>query len=229
MQNLSIYEKARSVPEEAKKNIAAGRLKGMTDINPMWRIKKLTELFGPCGVGWWYEITDKHLSADEATNQVAAFVDINLFYIDPETGIQSHAIPGTGGSTFVAQERNGPYMSDECYKMALTDAIGVAAKALGVGADVYWDKDRSKYSKLPETPDAEPPEEPLEEPPKGTPPVMFKCAECGEIIKPWEKDGKTVMSVREIAQNSQNEFGKALCLKCIRKAQAIAALQEHEG
>ena len=29
--------------------------------------------------------------------------------------------------------------------MALTDAISVACKALGVGANIYWDSDRTKY------------------------------------------------------------------------------------
>lgn len=48
---------------------------------------------------------------------------------------------------YVANEKNGPYTSDECYKMALTDAISVACKALGVAADVYWDSDRSKYDR----------------------------------------------------------------------------------
>ncbi len=52
MDGLEIYNKVREVPEKAKKSITAGRLKGMTDINPMWRIKKLTEEFGPCGIGW---------------------------------------------------------------------------------------------------------------------------------------------------------------------------------
>ena len=42
--NLSIYERVRSVPAEAKKAIEAGRLKGKSDINPMWRIKALTEV-----------------------------------------------------------------------------------------------------------------------------------------------------------------------------------------
>ena len=51
MDNMKIYETARVVPDNAKKAISAGRLKGMTDINPMWRIKKLTEMFGPCGIG----------------------------------------------------------------------------------------------------------------------------------------------------------------------------------
>ena len=47
-------------------------------------------------------------------------------------------------------------MSDECFKMALTDAISVAAKAIGVAADVYWQKDRTKYSAVP-APGGEPP------------------------------------------------------------------------
>ena len=45
----------------------------------------------------------------------------------------------------VAKEKNGLYTSDDGFKMALTDAISVACKSLGVGADVYYAKDRSKY------------------------------------------------------------------------------------
>lgn len=152
MDNLKFYNMARAVPDEAKKPITAGRLKNMTDINPMWRIKQLTEMFGACGIGWWYEITDKQIVCDETTNQKAAFVDILLYYKDPESGKDSHGIPGTGGSSFVAQERNGAYLSDECFKMALTDAISVAAKALGVAADVYYAADRTKYSSNEEQP-----------------------------------------------------------------------------
>lgn len=173
MENMKIYEAARGVPQEALKTIQAGRLKGMSDINPMFRIKRLTELFGPCGVGWWYEITGKEITFDEITNQKCAFVDINLYYTDPETGHDSHAIPGTGGASFVATERNGPYMSDECYKMALTDAISVAAKALGIAADVYYNNDRSKYTRdtvaaEPLPPDAIKPGEKPDLPPAGS-------------------------------------------------------------
>ena len=38
--NLELYDRIRDVPENATKPIAAGRLKGKTDINPMWRIKQ---------------------------------------------------------------------------------------------------------------------------------------------------------------------------------------------
>lgn len=141
--NLFYYNKFRAVPDEAKKKIEGGRLNGKTDINPVWRLKTLTEAFGPCGFGWWYEITDKHLERTDS-GEVAAFVDIALYYV--VDGVTSKPVFGTGGSAFIAKEKSGLYVSDECYKMALTDAISVACKALGVGADVYWEKDATKYT-----------------------------------------------------------------------------------
>lgn len=145
MENLKIYEQVRSVPAEAKKNIGGGRLKGMTDINPMWRIKKLTEVFGVCGIGWKYEIVEKWIETAMAKDEITANVIINLYIRDKERK-WSDPIPGIGGSMLVASEQKGLYVNDECYKMALTDAISVACKALGMGADVYWDKDTTKYN-----------------------------------------------------------------------------------
>ena len=142
--NLDIYEKLRAVPNEAKKPISGGRLKGMTDINPMWRIKSLTEQFGPCGIGWYYEIKDRWLETCMAKDEITANVNINLYVkVDGEW---SKPIPGIGGSMLVASERNGLYVNDECYKMALTDALSVACKSLGMGADVYWQSDNTKYN-----------------------------------------------------------------------------------
>lgn len=142
MGNLDIYNASRAVPKEAQKPITAGRIKGFTDINPMWRIKQLTELFGPCGIGWYYEVTKQWI--ETAGDEMAAFANISL-YIKHE-GEWSKPIFGTGGSVFYVSERSGMRMSDEAYKMAATDALSVACKALGIGADVYWDRDVTKYS-----------------------------------------------------------------------------------
>ena len=144
MDNLDIYNAVREVPKEAQKEIKGGRLKGMTDINPMWRIKALTEQFGPCGVGWYYEITDKWIETSMAKDEITANVMINL-YVDYK-GAWSKPIVGVGGSMLVANESKGLYVNDECYKMALTDAISVACKSLGMGADIYWNKDTTKYN-----------------------------------------------------------------------------------
>lgn len=154
---LTYWNKFKEVPANAKKTIGGGRLKGMTDINPMWRIKVLTETFGMCGLGWKYVVTSKRLEPG-ANNEVAAFVDIELYVNDPSRG-WSEAIPGTGGSMFVANETKGLYTSDEAYKMALTDALSVACKALGIGADVYWN-DTTKYTKATDPEPPKPPKEP---------------------------------------------------------------------
>lgn len=202
MENLTIYNAVRSVPDSAKRRIEAGRLKGKTDINPMWRIKALTETFGPCGFGWKYVITDKRLEQG-ANGEVAAFLDIDLFV--KADGVWSDAIPGTGGSAFVAKEKNGPYTSDECFKMALTDAISVACKALGFGADVYWDADKSKYDKSESKQEA---------------PVLCEC--CGLPINAV-KCGDRVYPTNEIVENAVKKYGKRLCWGCMRAENNHAA------
>lgn len=142
MEKMEIYNRVRSVPDEAKKSISAGRLKGMTDINPMWRIKKLTEEFGPCGIGWWTKVTDRW--TETICDETCAFVDLELYV---KVGDEwSKPITGSGGSKLATKERSGVYVSDECYKMAETDALSVACKKLGIGADVYFSADRTRYS-----------------------------------------------------------------------------------
>lgn len=143
MASMELWKAFEKTAPEAQKPIEAGRLKGFTDINPMWRFKKLTEVFGPVGIGWKYEIVKKEIIPG-ADGVVSAFVDILLYYNWNDEW--SEGIPGTGGSSFVAKERNGLYTSDECFKMALSDAIGTACKALGMSADIYFSKDRSKYN-----------------------------------------------------------------------------------
>ena len=148
-QNRSIYDLLRDVPKEARKPITDGRLKGKTDVNAMWRIKRMTEVFGPCGFGWKYVIKSKELQTADGGN-ISAFVDIDLYVKHPETGEWSEPIPGTGGNIFQRIERSGNvYMDDDCYKKALTDAISIAAKALGMAADVWYEQDVSKYDAQP--------------------------------------------------------------------------------
>ena len=197
MNYMDIYNRLRKVPDEAKKTIAAGRLKGFTDINPMWRIKALTEAFGPCGFGWWYKITDKRIEAYK--DEIKAFVDIELFYM--VEGKVSQPVVGTGGASFVTMEKSGPYVSDECFKMALTDAISVAAKSLGVGADVYYEKDRDKYT-TPEDTKPEPKAEPKAE--KKTE-KQYTCSLCFKDITKAE------------AEYSWKKFNRILCRDCQKK------------
>lgn len=136
---LEIWNKLKAPPASALKQINAGRLKGMSDINPQWRYEALTSVFGLCGDCWKYEI--KRLWTEQGTDgQVFAFAEVLLFV--KISGEWSSPIPGIGGSMLITKEKNGLYNSDEAFKMALTDALSVSMKMIGVGADIYrgrWD------------------------------------------------------------------------------------------
>lgn len=211
MKNLEYYESLRKVPKNAKKAIEGGRLKGMTNINPTWRIKVMTEHFGPCGVGWKYIIKNKWLEHG-ANDEVVAFVDIDL-YIKTE-GVWSEPIPGTGGAAFISKEKGGLYTSDECYKMALTDALSVACKALGVAADVYWEADATKYDLIDsDKPGTRPP--PAEDEP-------VYCDGCGVRFGDYW-DGVRLIKAQQLADRESERYGgRALCAKCGKAAQKAA-------
>ena len=201
--NMRIYNAVRECPQDALKTIQAGRLKGKSDINPMWRIKKLTELYGPCGTGWDYDITKQWLETG-ANGEISAFCNINLYV--RENDEWSKPIQGTGGSMLVAKESKGLYTSDECYKMALTDAISVACKALGVAADVYWNNDRTKYHSLPSDTNT-----PKQE-------KTYCCSNCGKPFQPFtaRSTGKQ-FTAAQAYHMSEKKYGKALCGDCSGK------------
>lgn len=160
MENMELYNRFRKVPDEAKKPIAAGRLKGKTDINPMWRMKMLTEAFGPCGFGWtlkivrtWIEESETSRYTDETARYSEKTANVEIELRVNVDGKWSEPIPGIGGAMFVEMESKGVHVDDECYKKAFTDAISVACKALGIAADVYFDRDPdSKYPTQPQQP-----------------------------------------------------------------------------
>lgn len=153
-ENLKLWNAVKRPPETALKTIKGGRLSGMTDISPQWRYQAMTEQCGPCGIGWKYEIKRLWLEAGTDGQQVA-FAEIALYVKydaifkegSPEWG---DPVPGVGGSMFIAKEKDGLRTSDEAFKMAVTDALSVAMKQLGVGADIYmgmWDGSKYKEPK----------------------------------------------------------------------------------
>lgn len=154
MSNMRFYDALRTTPKEALREITSGKLKGKSDINPMHRLEQLTKLFGPVGIGWNYKVTRMEAMPIEATNEIMCFVDIELRYKDGDSW--SEPVYGTGGSMLVENFRNaGLKSNDDGFKMALTDAISVACKQLGMSADVYWAAGETKYNRdEPEAPTA---------------------------------------------------------------------------
>lgn len=180
MSNLELWDNLRTPPPGATKPITGGRLNGKSDISPIWRMKALTEQFGPCGVGWKFEVVNTWI-VDGSEGQKMLYMQVHLF--TKKDNEWSAPIPGFGGDFLIEKERGGLHSNDEAFKMAETDAMGNAMKKLGVAADVYWEKGReTKYDKPAQTITGNA-NQPAPQPPQptqinGSP----KCTVCGKGI-----------------------------------------------
>lgn len=185
--NKEWWDKLKTPDKSALKAIEAGRLKGKTDINPQWRYEVMTEVFGPCGIGWKYTV-DRVWQEDAADGQKFAFAAVSLYVADICNGHEwSAPIPGYGGSMLLDLERNGMHSNDEAYKMAITDALGTAMKMLGVAADIYRGSyDGSKYSKPESKPETKPAAKPAQETTPTT--TALTCPKCSGAA--WDNRGK---------------------------------------
>lgn len=141
--NLSVWNKVSQAPNHFLKKIEFGYLKGKSDINPQWRLMAMTQAFGMIGHGWTYRIV-RTWTETGADGQMMAFSEVAVkTKFEGEWGEE---FSGIGGS-MICQIANGKLKSsDEGYKMATTDALSVAFKAVGVAADIYLGNfDGSKY------------------------------------------------------------------------------------
>ena len=103
---------------------------------------------------------------------------------------------------------------------AETKAVGRALAMLGYGTQFAPEMDEGE--RIVDSP------VPFKKPAEAKKPaeVKFTCEECGAVLMPYNgKDGKPI-GVRQHAEGSRAKFnGKVLCLDCIKKAQAIAAVE----
>lgn len=158
MSNMRLWDKlGRTNPEQTKSFKRAGGFAG-TAIKPMWSFKRMTEEFGPCGIGWGVnEPSFQVVPASEG--EVMVYCTVSVWYsetlsatmdvngkIERNNLLQSERVFGVGGDKVVGKNKYGLTGDDEAFKKAYTDAIGNALKLIGVGADVHMGLfDDSKY------------------------------------------------------------------------------------
>jgi hypothetical protein len=188
-------------PAEALSKITGGRLSGYTDINPQWRYKAMTDVYGECGIGWGYEIK-RQWTYPGTDGQVFAFAEVQV-WTAISTAMQSlnkstTVIPGVGGSMLIERQwdkaKNESYLfhNDDAFKMAVTDALSVALKFLGVGSDVYEGKlDHGK----PQATKYTPPVKDWKAPTPGVP--MPYMGRAGDVPPPGEVVVTKVVSITE--------------------------------
>lgn len=119
-----------------------------TAINPTYIKERLTNFFGPVGLGWGYKIVDEEIikGHKEGENQIMIHkVLIEFWY--RFGGLKSEPLQAFGQTTFVGTNKNGWFTDEEAPKKSLTDALTKATSDLGMCADIHGGKwDGCKYT-----------------------------------------------------------------------------------
>lgn len=141
--NLAIWNTlGRTSPEHTKGFTRGGGFKG-TAVKPIYTEQKMTEMFGPCGIGWGFSEPTFQL-VPGSDGQTAVYCWLTLWFV--HDGARSAPIPGVGGDFVIVKQSSGLRTDDEAFKKAFTDAIGNAMKHIGMSADVHMGRfDDSKY------------------------------------------------------------------------------------
>lgn len=107
----------------------------ITTIDPQWQIGKMTEVFGPVGVGWGYKVHYTY------TDQLV-FAEVCVW---TSAAKDTYGTYGPVSSVQKLWRKTGA-LDDEAPKKAMTDAMTKAFSHLGVSADVFLGMfDNSKY------------------------------------------------------------------------------------
>ena len=123
------------------KEITGKQYKGNSP-SPHWVKMKLTEIFGPAGLGWGTKV----LRQDFITSgsDVAHYLTLQLWYVlDGKRG----EVEAIGGTVIAGIRSSGKsYIDEDGPKKSETDALVKAASAIGIAADIFLGRwDDSKY------------------------------------------------------------------------------------
>ncbi|QVQ37749.1 hypothetical protein KHQ08_06930 [Pseudochrobactrum algeriensis] len=132
--NLTIWDKFADIDPSFTKAITGKAYKG-TSPNPQYVIKCLTELFGPVGVGFGWEVIQEDFT--NLGEEVLHWCRIRFWHTD-----RSNTYDAYGQTKALMKTRNGMMSDEDAPKKSLTDAIIKASSQLGIAANIFlgrWD------------------------------------------------------------------------------------------
>lgn len=138
MNNLKIWEKVQETdPKYTKKDFG-----GFTSINGIYLVKKATEVFGPLGLGWGYDILEERY--DDGIGFVVKDVGVvmskthtiklELWYKQDK---EICKVVNYGHTKAIYKTKNGYMVDDEAPKKSLTDAVKKCLSMLGFSSDIF--------------------------------------------------------------------------------------------
>lgn len=140
--NKALWKRAFMTDPRAVKPITGKAYKGNSP-KPYWIVERLTDEFGPCGIGWGFNIVSERFERFSDTESLHIAV-VRLWYVLGDARGEFEQVGQTRASYVTA---SGKFTVDEdAPKKSVTDALVKCASYLGFAGDIFsgmWDD--SKY------------------------------------------------------------------------------------
>lgn len=154
-----------------------------TAIKPMWSFKRMTDYFGPCGVGWG--VNEPKFQVVETNDETLVYCTVSIWH-----GARENTVFGVGGDKAMTKRKSGDIVTDdEAFKKSFTDAVTNALKLIGVGADVHMGRfDDSKYVSEVRAEFAEPPA-------KRENPHVTRPDDISDVVVEYDSNGQPIDNI----------------------------------
>jgi hypothetical protein len=139
--NLALWHSVERTDPSHTKAITGKPYKGNSP-KPYYLVRKATEQFGPCGIGWGFTIVSERVE-DGAPGDKVHIAHVRVWYIlDGKRGEVEHV----GQTMFSGKNKNGPFTDEDAPKKSITDALVKALSMIGFAGDIFIGRfDDSKY------------------------------------------------------------------------------------
>lgn len=145
--NLSLWKQVEKTDPAHTKPITGKAYKGNSP-KPHFIVLKATEAFGPCGIGWGFEIVEEKL-LDGALLAPGFYERIHMARVRVwyEWNGKRGTVEHVGQTVFSGRRRDGnPFTDEDAPKKSVTDGLIKALSMIGFAGDIFLGRyDDSKY------------------------------------------------------------------------------------
>ena len=143
MTNKTLWDSVKVTDPSAVKPITGKPYKGNSP-KPYWLIERMTETFGPVGIGWGIVVKSERFERMSDTDVLHVAV-VSVWYV--RDGVRSETFDQMGGTKAAYMTSKGTLTVDEdAGKKSVTDGMVKCMSMIGFCADIFsgmWDD--SKY------------------------------------------------------------------------------------
>jgi hypothetical protein len=146
-ENLTLWKQVEKTDPAHTKPITGKAYKGNSP-KPHFIVMKATEAFGPCGIGWGFEIVEEKL-LDGALLAPGFYERIHMARVRVwyEWNGKRGTIEHVGQTVFSGRRKDGnPFTDEDAPKKSVTDGLIKALSMIGFAGDIFLGRyDDSKY------------------------------------------------------------------------------------